>query len=111
MNLPRQCLHSPAQQSHTCGGNLAPSNAPSTGGHSLFLAEKPAKFGAQITSGDRGLLPYPVKARAAHGGHSRITAQSLAPLTHVDHFTHFVLLPSLTVTGGHSRKQERRALQ
>lgn len=23
MNIPRQCLPSPAQQSHTCGGNLA----------------------------------------------------------------------------------------
>lgn len=70
---------SPEQQPHTCGGNLASINAPSTGGH--FLFEQPSKFGAQIQSGDCGFASFPaVPACVALIGAGRIAAKSRTPL-------------------------------
>lgn len=51
--IPRQCLPSPAQQSHTCGGTLASNHAPSTGGHSYSIPA--AGFASFPSHGESGV--------------------------------------------------------
>lgn len=86
----RQCLPSPAQQPHTCGGNLAPTHAPSTGGHFLF-EQQATKFCAQIGTADRATSSRS-RAGAAHKGIVRIAvicAKSLPPVfPKVNHVSH-----------------------
>lgn len=75
----RQCLPSPAQQPHTCGGNLAPTHAPSAGGHFLF-EQQATKFCAQVRSGGQGFTSFSLTtARAAQKGVAPDDAKSLSP--------------------------------